>query len=62
MAIAVVGGLAVSTALSLLFVPATFAVVDDVGRLTSRLGNRLTGSGQAIGSSKKGPPQYPAGE
>jgi multidrug efflux pump subunit AcrB len=59
MAIAVIGGLAVSTALSLLFVPAMFTVVDDVGRLASRLGRRLTGSKEAI---KKGPPQYPAGE
>jgi hypothetical protein len=62
MAIAVIGGLAVSTSLSLLFVPAMFTVVDDVGRLASRLGSRLTTSGQAIEPSKKGPPQYPAGE
>jgi hydrophobe/amphiphile efflux-1 (HAE1) family protein len=62
MAIAVIGGLVVSTALSLLFVPAMFTVVDDVGRLASRLGSRLTGSGEAIEPSKKGPPQYPAGE
>lgn len=59
MAIAVIGGLAVSTALSLLFVPAMFTVMDDVGRLASRLGRRLTGSKEAV---KKGPPQYPAGE
>ena len=59
MAIAVIGGLIVSTALSLLFVPAMFTVMDDVGRMASRLGSRLTGSGEAI---KKGPPQYPQGE
>lgn len=44
MAIAVIGGLIVSTALSLLFVPAMFTVMDDIARLASRLGHRLTGS------------------
>jgi multidrug efflux pump subunit AcrB len=62
MAIAVIGGLAVSTALSLIFVPAMFTVVDDVGRLASRLGHRLTGSKEAIEPLKKGPPQNPEGE
>jgi len=37
MAIAVIGGLVVSTLLSLVFVPAVFTVLDDVGRLTFRL-------------------------
>ncbi|MFM8991795.1 MAG: hypothetical protein ACKOUS_19790, partial [Alphaproteobacteria bacterium] len=38
MAIAVIGGLAVSTMLSLLFVPAAFCVVDDVeGAIARRL-------------------------
>jgi hydrophobe/amphiphile efflux-1 (HAE1) family protein len=37
MAIAVIGGLLVSTLLSLVFVPAVFTVLDDVGRVTWRL-------------------------
>jgi len=36
MAIAVIGGLVVSTLLSLVFVPAVFTVLDDVGRLMFR--------------------------
>ena len=37
MAIAVIGGLVVSTLLSLVFVPAVFTVLDDVGRISWRL-------------------------
>jgi hydrophobe/amphiphile efflux-1 (HAE1) family protein len=37
MAIAVIGGLLVSTLLSLVFVPAVFTVIDDLGRLLWRL-------------------------
>jgi hydrophobe/amphiphile efflux-1 (HAE1) family protein len=37
MAIAVIGGLVVSTLLSLVFVPAVFTVIDDVGRISWRL-------------------------
>jgi hypothetical protein len=37
MAIAVIGGLIISTVLSLLFVPAVFTLLDDVGRLSWRL-------------------------
>ncbi|MDE3176463.1 MAG: efflux RND transporter permease subunit, partial [Pseudomonadota bacterium] len=37
MAIAVIGGLIVSTVLSLVFVPAVFTVLDDLGRVTWRL-------------------------
>ena len=37
MAIAVIGGLVVSTALSLIFVPAVFTLLDDVGSLAWRL-------------------------
>jgi hypothetical protein len=33
-----------------------FTVVDDVGRLASKLGHHLTGSRQAIEPSKKGRP------
>ena len=35
MAIAVIGGLLVSTLLSLLFVPALFTIMDDVGKISS---------------------------
>ncbi len=43
MAIAVTGGLIMSTLLSLVFVPAAFTVLDDVGRLSWRLFSRLFG-------------------
>ncbi len=43
MAIAVIGGLASSTLLSLVFVPAVFAVMDDIGRGTWRLFGRFIG-------------------
>jgi multidrug efflux pump subunit AcrB len=43
MAIAVIGGLIVSTMLSLVLVPAVFTVLDDVGRLAWRAFSRLFG-------------------
>ena len=43
MAIAVIGGLIVSTLLSLLFVPTLFTLMDDVGRITGRVFGRLIG-------------------
>ncbi len=43
MAIAVIGGLVMSTLLSLVFVPAAFTVLDDLGRLFWRLSSRLFG-------------------
>jgi multidrug efflux pump subunit AcrB len=43
MAIAVIGGLIVSTFLSLLFVPAFFTIMDDVGWLISRVFGRFIG-------------------
>ncbi len=43
MAIAVIGGLIVSTVLSLLFVPAVFTLLDDVGRFSWRLVSRFVG-------------------
>ena len=43
MAIAVIGGLLMSTMLSLVFVPAVFTVLDDVGRLTWRIFSRFVG-------------------
>ncbi|MGY3448793.1 efflux RND transporter permease subunit [Bradyrhizobium sp. USDA 4353] len=47
MALAVIGGLVFSTVLSLLFVPAMFLVMDDVGSLFARLGRRLIVSSDA---------------
>jgi HAE1 family hydrophobic/amphiphilic exporter-1 len=43
MAIAVIGGLMSSTLLSLLFVPAVFAVMDDIGGFGWRFFSRLVG-------------------
>ena len=43
MSIAVIGGLISSTVLSLVFVPAVFAVMDDIGRLAWRLFSRFVG-------------------
>jgi hydrophobe/amphiphile efflux-1 (HAE1) family protein len=43
MAIAVIGGLVMSTMLSLVFVPAVFTVLDDVGRLAWRGFSRFVG-------------------
>jgi hydrophobe/amphiphile efflux-1 (HAE1) family protein len=43
MAIAVIGGLIVSTVLSLVFVPAVFTVLDDIGRLVWRFFGRFVG-------------------
>jgi multidrug efflux pump subunit AcrB len=45
MAIAVIGGLIVSTFLSLLFVPAVFTIMDDVGGFSWRLFRHLMGPG-----------------
>jgi Cu/Ag efflux pump CusA len=41
MALAVIGGLAFSTVLSLVFVPAMFMMMDDVGALFWRFGKKL---------------------
>jgi hydrophobe/amphiphile efflux-1 (HAE1) family protein len=41
MAVAVIGGLLCSTVLSLVFVPAVFVLMDNVSRLSSRLGSRF---------------------
>jgi predicted RND superfamily exporter protein len=43
MAIAVIGGLIVSTLLSLVFVPAFFILMDDLSRLFGRLFSRFVG-------------------
>jgi len=44
MAIGVIGGLIVSTMLSLVFVPAVFTIMDDVGRVTWGLFSRFVGA------------------
>jgi hydrophobe/amphiphile efflux-1 (HAE1) family protein len=44
MAVAVIGGLISSTLLSLVFVPAVFAVMDDVGRVAWRVFSRFVGT------------------
>ena len=54
MAIAVIGGLILSTFLSLVFVPAFFALMDDVGRLIWRVSKRF------IGPADEGTPPPPA--
>ncbi|MDB5500659.1 MAG: transporter permease, partial [Tardiphaga sp.] len=41
MALAVIGGLIFSTVLSLIFVPAMFMMMDDVGELSWRYGKKL---------------------
>jgi len=48
MAIAVIGGLVLSTLLSLVFVPAFFAMMDDIGRAISRFGKRFMSSHEQI--------------
>jgi hypothetical protein len=44
MALAVIGGLIFSTLLSLVFVPAMFMLMDDVGALIWRFGSKLLAS------------------
>ncbi len=58
MAVSVIGGLLVSTVLSLVFVPAVFVLMDNVSRLTSRLSNRLISTGEP---EVKGAAEHPAG-
>jgi hypothetical protein len=62
MALAVIGGLIFSTALSLIFVPAMFMVMDDVGALIGRFGSKLlTWRGQT-GHPTAGTARAPAAE
>lgn len=61
MAIAVIGGLVVSTMLSLLFVPAVFTVMDDVGRGFGRLFGRLVTGHATHGGHDGGPSEPPQG-
>ena len=52
MALAVIGGLLFSTVLSLVFVPAMFMLMDDVGNLCWRIGKRLIVSHGEIDADK----------
>ncbi len=58
MALAVIGGLLCSTALSLVFVPAMFVLMDNVSRFSSWLGSRLVGKSEpdALKDAPRGPP------
>ena len=62
MALAVIGGLIFSTILSLLFVPAMFAMMDDVGALIWRFGSKLlasSGEGEHDASADRGADHKP---
>src|ERR1700760_3111865 len=52
MALAVIGGLIFSTILSLVFVPAMFMVMDDIGALFWRFGKQLLSSSASDGMAK----------
>jgi hypothetical protein len=45
MALAVIGGLVFSTVLSLVFVPAMFMMMDDIGSVFWRFGKKLLATG-----------------
>ncbi|WP_438278836.1 efflux RND transporter permease subunit [Nitrobacter sp.] len=68
MALAVIGGLLFSTLLSLVFVPAMFLMMDDVGAFIWRYGKRMLTSGAEApepSAGKHGPPnivRLPGGE
>jgi hydrophobe/amphiphile efflux-1 (HAE1) family protein len=56
MAIAVIGGLLVSTLLSLVFVPSFFTVMDDLGRLMQRIFGRFIGPTDEPGDEERPSP------
>lgn len=56
MALAVIGGLVFSTVLSLIFVPAMFMMMDDLGQLSWRYGKRLLASHSETEHPTDGPP------
>jgi hypothetical protein len=59
MAYAVIGGLVCSTALSLVFVPAMFVLMDNVSRFSLWLGSLLVGKSEqpdALKDASRGPP------
>jgi hypothetical protein len=67
MALAVIGGLLFSTVLSLVFVPAMFMMMDDLGALFWRFGKKLLASSgehdpalDGYKAEHKGPPTPPA--
>jgi hydrophobe/amphiphile efflux-1 (HAE1) family protein len=60
MAIAVIGGLLVSTVLSLVFVPSFFTVMDDVGNLLWRVFGRFVGPTDEPGAEPKAEVATPA--
>jgi hydrophobe/amphiphile efflux-1 (HAE1) family protein len=60
MAIAVIGGLIFSTLLSLVFVPALFALMDDVSNLIWRFGRRLVTVEDERGAPHAPPPAHSA--
>jgi len=62
MALAVIGGLIFSTVLSLVFVPAMFMMMDDLGVLFARLGNKLVSTNTDTGqppADQSGDPKPP---
>jgi hydrophobe/amphiphile efflux-1 (HAE1) family protein len=56
MALAVIGGLVFSTVLSLIFVPAMFMVMDDLGNLSARIGRKLVSTNSADAPDHPAPP------
>ncbi|WP_375464631.1 efflux RND transporter permease subunit, partial [uncultured Methylobacterium sp.] len=62
MAIAVIGGLIVSTGLSLVFVPAIFVLMDDLSRLIVRLFSRFVGERDDPEDAVLDHPGYPAND
>jgi AcrB/AcrD/AcrF family len=59
MALAVIGGLLFSTVLSLVFVPAMFMLMDDIGTISWHLGKKLLashGETESPPADHKGPP------
>jgi len=60
MALAVIGGLIFSTVLSLLFVPAMFAMMDDFSALCWRIGQRFIASSDESGHRPDHVPPRPS--
>jgi hypothetical protein len=58
MALAVIGGLIFSTILSLVFVPAMFMVMDDLGALIWRFGKKLLVSSAETEADSHGPDHH----
>jgi Cu/Ag efflux pump CusA len=58
MALAVIGGLLFSTVLSLVFVPAMFMVMDDIGSLFWRFGKKLIVSSEDADHDGHGPTEH----